>query len=78
MVRTARRLNLQPLNFSRSPKRPLPREMEASRHNRFFLSLSIGYAASDYAKDETLKSIISRADNAMYKEKRAKKHAAIA
>ncbi len=44
--------------------------------NRFFLSLSIGYAACDHGADETLKSIISRADKAMYKEKRAKKRIA--
>ncbi len=44
--------------------------------NRFFLSLSMGYAASDHSVDETLKSIISRADKAMYKEKRAKKRIA--
>jgi len=44
--------------------------------NRFFLSLSMGYAGSDHSVDETLKSIISRADNAMYKEKRAKKRIA--
>ena len=46
--------------------------------NRFFLSLSIGYAATDHSAEETLKSIVSRADNAMYKEKRAKKRMAIA
>jgi diguanylate cyclase (GGDEF)-like protein len=44
--------------------------------NRFFLSLSMGYAGSDHSEDETLKSIISRADKAMYKEKRAKKRIA--
>lgn len=44
--------------------------------NRFFLSLSIGYAASNHGADESLKSIVSRADKAMYKEKRAKKRIA--
>jgi len=44
--------------------------------NRFFLSLSMGYAASDHSAGETLKSIVSRADKAMYKEKRAKKRIA--
>jgi diguanylate cyclase (GGDEF)-like protein len=44
--------------------------------NRFFLSLSMGYAASDHTTEETLKSIVSRADKAMYKEKRAKKRIA--
>jgi diguanylate cyclase (GGDEF)-like protein len=44
--------------------------------NQFFLSLSMGYAGSDHGADETLKSIVSRADKAMYKEKRAKKRIA--
>ena len=44
--------------------------------NRFFLSLSMGYAASDHSREETLKSIVSRADKAMYREKRAKKRIA--
>ncbi len=46
--------------------------------NRFFLSLSMGYAATDHAADETLKSVVARADKAMYKEKRAKKRKALA
>ena len=46
-------------------------------NQRFFLSsLSMGYAGSDHSKEETLKSIVSRADKAMYKEKRAKKRIA--
>jgi diguanylate cyclase (GGDEF)-like protein len=45
--------------------------------NRFFLSLSMGFAATDHAADETLKSVVSRADKAMYKEKRAKKRKAL-
>jgi diguanylate cyclase (GGDEF)-like protein len=45
--------------------------------NRFFLSLSMGYAATDHATEETLKSVVSRADKAMYKEKRAKKRLAL-
>ena len=46
--------------------------------NRFFLSLSIGYAATDHSTEETLKSVVARADKAMYKEKRAKKRMALA
>jgi GGDEF domain-containing protein len=45
--------------------------------NRFFLSLSMGFAATDHSTEETLKSIVSRADKAMYKEKRAKKRMAL-
>ena len=41
--------------------------------NRFFLNLSMGFAATDAAADETLKSVVARADKAMYKDKRAKK-----
>lgn len=44
--------------------------------NRFFLSLSMGYAGTDHSAEETLKSIVSRADKAMYREKRAKKRIA--
>jgi len=46
--------------------------------NRFFLSLSMGYAATDHSSDETLKSVVARADKAMYKEKRAKKRLSLA
>jgi diguanylate cyclase (GGDEF)-like protein len=45
--------------------------------NRFFLSLSMGFAATDLGTDETLKSVVARADKAMYKEKRAKKRIAL-
>ena len=45
--------------------------------NQFFLSLSMGYAATDHATEESLKSVVSRADKAMYKEKRAKKRLAL-
>ena len=38
----------------------------------------MGYAATDHAADETLKSVVARADKAMYKEKRAKKRKALA
>ena len=41
--------------------------------SKFFLSLSVGYAGTDHASEETLKSVVARADKAMYKEKRAKK-----
>jgi diguanylate cyclase (GGDEF)-like protein len=37
------------------------------------LSLSMGYSLSEGRSDETIKSILSRADKAMYKEKRSKK-----
>lgn len=45
--------------------------------NRFFLSLSMGFAATDYSTDESLKHVVARADKAMYKEKRAKKGMAL-
>jgi len=45
--------------------------------NRFFLSLSMGFAATDHSTDESLKSVVARADKAMYKEKRAKKGMAL-
>ena len=44
---------------------------------RFSLSLSMGYASSDHTVEETLKSIVTRADKAMYKEKRAKKRLSV-
>ena len=37
------------------------------------LSLSMGYAVTNRLSDETMKSLVSRADKAMYKEKRRKK-----
>ena len=37
------------------------------------LTLSMGYAVGEGLSEETMKSILSRADKAMYKEKRAKK-----
>jgi diguanylate cyclase (GGDEF)-like protein len=40
------------------------------------LGLSIGFAAAEYTLGETVKSIVARADNAMYKEKRQKKRMA--
>lgn len=39
------------------------------------LSLSLGFASADYPSNEPLKAIVSRADKAMYKEKREKKRA---
>ncbi len=42
------------------------------------LSFSMGYAATEHAPGETLKSVVARADNAMYKEKRQKKRMALA
>ncbi|MGA8741648.1 MAG: GGDEF domain-containing protein [Terracidiphilus sp.] len=46
--------------------------------SRFFLSLSMGYAATDHSTEESLKHVVARADKAMYKEKRAKKRLALA
>jgi diguanylate cyclase (GGDEF)-like protein len=45
--------------------------------SRFLLSLSMGFAATDHSTDESLKSVVARADKAMYKEKRAKKRMAL-
>ncbi len=45
--------------------------------SRFFLSLSMGFAATDHSANESLKSVVARADKAMYKEKRAKKRMAL-
>ena len=45
--------------------------------NRFFLSLSMGFALTDHSTDESLKNVVARADKAMYKEKRAKKGMAL-
>jgi diguanylate cyclase (GGDEF)-like protein len=42
------------------------------------LSFSMGYAATEHAPGETLKSVVARADNAMYREKRQKKRMALA
>ncbi|MBS1803091.1 MAG: GGDEF domain-containing protein [Acidobacteria bacterium] len=39
------------------------------------ISLSLGYAASEPGSSESLKSVVARADKAMYKEKREKKRA---
>jgi len=49
-----------------------------SAGNRFFLSLSMGFAATDPTTEESLKSVVSRADKAMYKDKRAKKRLIVA
>jgi diguanylate cyclase (GGDEF)-like protein len=46
--------------------------------SRFFLSLSMGYSATDHSTEESLKHVVARADKAMYKEKRAKKRMALA
>jgi diguanylate cyclase (GGDEF)-like protein len=40
---------------------------------KFPLSLSIGYVTADYYSQETLKDLVTKADQAMYKEKRRKK-----
>lgn len=42
------------------------------------LNFSIGYAATEQTPGETLKSVVSRADGAMYREKRAKKRLVVA
>jgi diguanylate cyclase (GGDEF)-like protein len=44
----------------------------------FSLSFSLGFAATQQSPNESLKSIVARADHAMYREKRAKKRMAIA
>jgi diguanylate cyclase (GGDEF)-like protein len=44
--------------------------------SRFSLSLSMGCACAGNTPGESLKSLVARADKAMYKEKRAKKRAA--
>lgn len=42
------------------------------------ISFSVGYAAAEQSAGETLKSIVARADHAMYREKRQKKAVALA
>lgn len=42
------------------------------------ISFSIGYARTEQSPGETLKSVVTRADHAMYREKREKKRLAIA
>jgi diguanylate cyclase (GGDEF)-like protein len=42
------------------------------------LGLSMGFAAAEHNLGETVKSIVARADNAMYKEKRQKKRMVLA
>ena len=39
------------------------------------LSLSLGYASTESGSGEPLKTVVARADKAMYKEKREKKRA---
>jgi diguanylate cyclase (GGDEF)-like protein len=47
------------------------RNLKTSR--KFPLSLSIGHVTADYFTQESLKDLVTRADQAMYKEKRKKK-----
>ncbi len=51
------------------------RSLTASR--RYPLSFSIGHVTSEYHSTETLKELVTRADHAMYEEKRRKKVARI-
>lgn len=62
--------------------REISHAMERLRSNDFnsqlpeldiALTMSLGYAATDSLSNETMKSVLARADKAMYKEKRAKK-----
>jgi diguanylate cyclase (GGDEF)-like protein len=48
-------------------------ERNINSPRRFPLSLSVGYVTADYYTQETLKDLVTRADQAMYKEKRKKK-----
>ncbi len=48
-------------------------ERNAKGDRRFPLSFSIGHVTSDYYSTDTLKDLVTRADDAMYKEKRRKK-----
>jgi diguanylate cyclase (GGDEF)-like protein len=47
----------------------------ANTKRRFPLSFSIGYVTSEHYSTETLKELVARADEVMYKEKRRKKAA---
>lgn len=48
-------------------------ERNAKGDRKFPLSFSIGYVTSEYYSTETLKELVTRADEAMYKDKRRKK-----
>ena len=48
-------------------------ERNLNTPRKFPLSLSIGYVTADYYTQEALKDLVTRADQAMYKEKRKKK-----
>jgi diguanylate cyclase (GGDEF)-like protein len=48
-------------------------ERNVSTPRKFPLSLSIGHVTADYYSQETLKDLVTQADQAMYKEKRRKK-----
>jgi len=48
-------------------------ERNISTPRRFPLSLSIGYVTAEYYSQETLKELVTKADQAMYREKRRKK-----
>lgn len=48
-------------------------ERNANGDRRFPLSFSIGYVTSDYYSTESLKELVTRADEAMYKDKRRRK-----
>lgn len=46
--------------------------------NHLSISFSAGFALTEHSPNESLKSIVARADHAMYREKRSKKRMAIA
>jgi diguanylate cyclase (GGDEF)-like protein len=48
-------------------------ERNQSANRRFPLSFSIGHVTCDYYSQETLKELVTRADEAMYRDKRSKK-----
>jgi diguanylate cyclase (GGDEF)-like protein len=48
-------------------------ERNISTQRKFPLSLSIGHVTADYYSQESLKDLVTRADQAMYKDKRKKK-----
>jgi diguanylate cyclase (GGDEF)-like protein len=48
-------------------------ERTAKSRREFPLSLSIGHVTAEYHSTETLKELVTKADEAMYKEKRRKK-----
>ncbi len=48
-------------------------ERNQATNRKFPLSFSIGHVTCDYYSQETLKELVTRADEAMYRDKRSKK-----